>query len=274
MQILLVVLFAVLIVITFVIIKLMQGEEKEKKIKQNQANDMLADLESKLKRVQEELGKEIAAKEEVENILYKTKDEADNAKNAKNELEQKIKDLTKEKDDFAKKVEALKQGGVEQQKLQSEIELAKKETEEARKQKENLERELAPLRSELSKKDESIKQLTEEKEKFKSGAEAAKKEAEQLRSQAQLIDVKKIGAEKEALQKENEELKNKLKFLEEIHEGFKGQYDELSQQLEGMIKQKIKGFDNEASSGQGQNDPQVGSPENNPDHSVHDDSKP
>lgn len=292
MQILLVFLFAVLVIITLLIIKFMQGEEREKKTKLGQTNDMIVDLESKLKRVQEELGKELAAKEEIEGILYKTKDEADTAKNAKNELEQKIKELTKEKDDFTKKAETLKQLSAEKQGLQSALEAAQKETEEAKKQKENLEKELASLKSELSKKDSSLKQLTEEKEKFRSEGEAAKKEIEQLRNQPPPVDAKEAGAQKEALQKENEELKNKLKFLEEIHEGFKGQYDELSKQLEEMIKQKIKGVDNapatdsplsdtpkeneadakKASSGQEQENPQTGSPENNPSSAPLDDS--
>lgn len=248
MQILLIFLFALLVIITFFTIKLMQSEEKDKKARQNQSSEVLVDLESKLKRVQEELGKEIAEKGEIENILYKTKDEVDNFKNVKSGLEQKIKDLTKDKDDLTKKVETMKQGSVGNQKLQSEVDAAKKEIDETKNLKNNLEKEITTLKSELAKKDESAKMETEGINKLKSEAEAAQKELEQLKSQAPIGDAKKFEVESKALKQENEELKKKLKFLEEIHEGFKGQYDELSQQLEGMIKQKIEGAENESSS--------------------------
>lgn len=241
MQVLIFSLFGVLVLLTLLVLKFLQSEEKEKKVKQGQTSDLIADLEVKLKRVQEELGKEIADKEEMESILYKTKDELDTLKVVKNELEQKAKDSIKAKEESVKKDEEIQKEAALKQKLQLELEAAKRETEELRKQKGTGEAETVALKSELTKKEALLQQANAEKEQLKLAAEAGKKEIEQLRSQAPAPDQKKLADEKEALLKENDDLTKKLRFNEEVLEGLKGQYDELSRQLEEINLKKING---------------------------------
>ena len=82
----------------------------------------------------------------------------------------------------------------------------------------------------LDKNEEALKQESIEKEKLATQVENLKKLVEQAKKES--AQQPSTGAQDiEPLKKENEELKNKLKLLEEVHEGLKGQYDELSKQL-------------------------------------------
>ena len=239
MQIIILGLFAVLIALTFLVVKFMQSDAKEKQSKESQISEMVADLEGKLKRVQDELGKEITEKEEIEKLLYKTKDELDTLKNQKGEFEKKAKDLDRFKEDAAKKDEALKQEVAAREKIQAEFVPLKKEKDETQQQRDLLQKEMAGLKSDAVKREELLKQLTQENAQLKAESEPMKKELEQLKSRPAAADSGKLNEEKNILQKENEELKKKLKLMEEMHEGLKGQYDELSAELEEINMKKI-----------------------------------
>lgn len=130
-----------LIGIAGITIKFILGEENEQKKKQKKNSELVENLEAKVKTVQEELVRENAEKKEIEDLLYKTKDELDSLKSLNNELSQEVKDSGKIKENLDKKDETIKQEVSEKEKIRAELKKAMEEAAQAMKEKEELQKE-------------------------------------------------------------------------------------------------------------------------------------
>jgi septal ring factor EnvC (AmiA/AmiB activator) len=207
MQIIITLLALLLVGVAYLAVKFILNEDKEKKNKEKKDAEAIAVVENTLKQAQEELAKEKAEKQETEDLLYKVKDELDSLKNLNNELNQKIKDSGKFKEALDKKDEDIKRESSEKERLKAELDKTKPDLNKAR-----------------------------------ADLESARKELEQAKKEKDSVQ-QNTGFSSEVvvlLQKENLDLKGKLKVLEEIHEGLKGQYDELSKQLEEINQIRIE----------------------------------
>ncbi|MDD5292133.1 MAG: hypothetical protein PHY46_02985, partial [Candidatus Omnitrophica bacterium] len=92
----------------FLAFKLTLEGDKEEKKKQLHYLENIANLETEIKKIQEEFTKEKEERKKIESLLEKTKSESDSLKSANSQLTQKAADLDAVRDAMLKKDDEIK----------------------------------------------------------------------------------------------------------------------------------------------------------------------
>ncbi|XP_044039902.1 butyrophilin subfamily 2 member A2-like isoform X8 [Siniperca chuatsi] len=221
----------------------MLKEEKEKSVKQ-----LIKELETKNKELQEEKTRREEAEEEVENLKTELQTKVESLKDVlklKEEKEKSEKQLKKELETKNKKVESLT---ADVQKLKEEMEKSEKQLETKNKEVESLkdvlklkeekEKSEKQLKKELETKNKKVDSLTADVQKLKEEKEKSEKqlkkelETKNKKVESLTADVQKLKEEKEKSEKQLETKKQELQDEKTRREKAEKQVENLKTELQ------------------------------------------